>query len=91
MEELFVLDGTFVFGDVGVMGPGGYCYWREGKWHGPIGSATGYHLLIRNLEGPLENQFATEPAPFSYAPPFQPQLPDRLVPYAQPYRPQQRW
>lgn len=91
VEEIFVLDGTFVFGDVGVMGPGGYCYWREDVWHGPVGSATGYHLLIRNLGGPLVNRFASEPAPFSYAPPYRPQLPADLLKYALAYQPPPRW
>ncbi len=91
VEEIFVLDGSFVFGDVGVMGPGGYCYWREGRWHGPVGSATGYHLLIRNLGGPLQNQFSDQPAPFSYSAAYRPQLPPELMPLARPYEPPQRW
>ena len=91
VEEIFVLGGSFVFGDVGVMGPGGYCYWRENVWHGPVGSATGYHLLIRNLGGPLRNQFSDQPAPFSYDPPYHPDLPESLRPYARPYRPPPRW
>jgi hypothetical protein len=91
VEEIFVLAGSFVFGDVGIMGPGGYCYWREHQWHGPTGSATGYHLLIRNLGGPLENQFSTEPAPFSFDPPYRPQIPETLEPYAQAFRPPAGW
>ncbi len=91
VEEIFVLGGTFVFGDVGVMGPGGYCYWQENEWHGPVGSATGYHLLIRNLGGPLENRFSQQPAPFSYDPPYQPVLPEALKPFARPYRAPRHW
>ena len=91
IEEIFVLDGTFVFGDTGIMGPGGYCYWREHQWHGPVGSATGYHLFIRNLGGPLQNQFSDQPAPFNFDPPFRPDIPEELRPYAQAYEPPTRW
>ncbi len=75
IEEIFVLDGTYVFGDVGRMGPGGYAFWREGEWHGPAGSETGYHLFIRVIGGPLSNVFSTEPAPFQWHPPYRPALP----------------
>ena len=91
VEEIFVLEGSFVFGDTGVMGPGGYCWWREGRFHGPVGSETGYLLFIRNLGGPLKNEFCKEPAPFSFNPSYQPVIPDELKAKAKPYQPAPKW
>jgi hypothetical protein len=92
IEEIFVLDGTYVFGDVGRMGPGGYAFWREGQWHGPAGSETGYHLFIRVLGGPLSNQFSREPAPFSWHPPFRPAVPPEYAALdLREYRPGAKW
>ena len=85
VEELYVLDGEFVWGDCGRMGPGGYAWWREGVYHGPTGTDTGYHLLVRTVNGPLVNVFASEPKPFSWTPEYRPQLPDELLNYAKPY------
>ena len=79
VEELFMLDGSYVFGDVGRMQRGAYVWWREHVWHGPAGSVSGYHLFIRVLGGPLKNEFSTEPAAFSYHPPYRPVLPAALA------------
>ena len=78
VEEIFTLSGSYVFGDVGRMTAGGYCWWREGQWHGPTGSETGYCLFIRVLGGRLSNQFSTEPAAFSWHPAYRPALPQTL-------------
>ena len=78
VEELFMLEGEYSFGDVGRMGPGGYCWWREGEWHGPVGSRAGYSMFIRVHEGQLVNQFATEPSRFSYEPLHRPKVPDNI-------------
>jgi len=91
IEEIFVLAGEYVFGDVGKMGPGGYCWWRENEMHGPAGSETGYNLLIRVHDGPLVNRFSPEPSPFSYAPAHRPALPPELWEYAAPYPFQPPW
>jgi hypothetical protein len=91
IEEIFVLDGTYVFGDVGRMGPGGYCFWREGQWHGPAGSETGYHLFIRVLGGPLSNEFSKEPAPFSWHPPYRPALPEGMRTGAREWSGGEKW
>jgi hypothetical protein len=85
IEEIFTLAGTYVFADAGVMGPGGYCWWRENEFHGPAGSMTGYNLFIRVVGGPLRNVFSDEPFPFTFTPDHNPSLPDELKPYGQPY------
>lgn len=85
VEELFCLAGDYVWGDCGRMGPGGYAWWREGVYHGPSGTDTGYLLYVRTINGPLDNIFATEKKPFTWTPEFRPQLPDALRPYAKPY------
>ena len=85
VEELFCLAGTYVWGDCGRMGPGGYAWWREGVYHGPAGTDVGYLLFVRTVNGPLDNIFDTEKLPFSWEPPFAPQVPERLKPYSRPY------
>jgi quercetin dioxygenase-like cupin family protein len=85
VEEIYTLEGEYVFGDLGVMGPGGYCWWREGEYHGPAGSEAGYLLFIRSVGGPLSNTFAREPSPFAWNPPYRPALPPALGPHAKPY------
>ncbi len=91
IEEIFVLSGEYVFGDVGRMGPGGYCWWRENEYHGPAGSETGYNLLIRVHGGPLVNTFSKDPAPFSYTPNHHPTLPPELRDYTKPFPFQDPW
>lgn len=91
IEELFLLSGSYVFGDVGRMHAGGYAFWREGQWHGPAGSETGYCLFIRVLGGPLSNQFAVEPAPFSWHPAYRPCLPPNLQAIARNVNEGDRW
>ena len=85
IEEVFVLSGEYVFGDVGKMGPGGYCWWREEEWHGPAGSEIGYNLFIRIYGGPLKNKFSEEESAFAFTPEHKPALPERLKDYAAPY------
>ena len=91
IEEIFVLSGEYVFGDVGKMGPGGYSWWRENEYHGPAGSETGYNLLIRIHGGPLVNSFSKEPSPFTYTPDHKPALPPELADYSTPYPFQNPW
>ena len=82
VEELFCLSGTYVWGDCGRMGPGGYAWWREGVYHGPAGTDVGYLLFVRTINGPLDNIFATEKKPFSWNPEYRPQLPEKLKSFA---------
>jgi hypothetical protein len=84
VEELYTLEGDYVWGDLGRMRPGGYCWWREGVMHGPSGTDTGYHLFVRTIGGPLVNQFDTEKKPFTWTPEHRPVLPPELAPYGQP-------
>jgi len=91
VEEIFVLAGEFTFGDTGRMGPGGYVWWRENKLHGPVGSETGYHMLIRVHEGHLKNEFSKKPAPFRFDAAYHPDLPDELAELAAPYPVPPRW
>ena len=85
VEELYCLEGEYVWGDCGRMGPGGYVWWREGVYHGPAGTDVGYNLFVRTVNGPLDNHFATEKQPFTWTPDYCPQLPDSLKQYAKPY------
>lgn len=84
VEELYTLEGDYVWGDLGRMQRGGYCWWRENIYHGPAGTDTGYNLFVRTVNGPLVNTFATEKKPFAWDPPHQPMLPPELAPYGQP-------
>lgn len=85
VEELFCLAGTYVWGDCGRMGPGGYAWWREEVYHGPAGTDVGYLLFVRTVNGPLDNRFDTVKKPFSWNPEYKPQLPERLKQYARPF------
>lgn len=85
VEELYCIDGEYVWGDTGRMGPGGYAWWREEVYHGPSGTDTGYNLFVRTVNGPLDNRFDTEKKPFTWMPDYNPVLPERLKPYAKPY------
>ena len=91
VEELYCLEGDYVWGDVGRMGPGGYCWWREEIYHGPSGTDTGYHLFVRTVNGPLVNHFDDKPLPFTWEPEYRPQLPDELMQYAKPYEKPQNY
>ncbi len=91
VEEIFVLDGEFVFGDVGRMGPGAYCWWREGHDHGPVGSIPGYHLFIRVHGGELVNEFSKEPQRFSWTPVHRPKLPPDLRSSGDPFVFPDKW
>ncbi len=84
VEELYVLDGEYVWGDLGRMKRGGYAWWREDVYHGPSGTDTGYNLFVRTVGGPLVNHFAKEKKPFTWNPAHRPALPDELKPYGQP-------
>lgn len=85
VEELYCIEGDYVWGDTGRMGPGGYAWWREGVYHGPAGTDTGYHLFVRTVNGPLDNIFDTEKKPFTWSPDYRPQLPEFLAKHAKPY------
>lgn len=84
VEELYVLDGEYVWADLGRMKRGGYAWWREGVYHGPSGTDTGYNLFVRTIGGPLVNTFDTVKKPFTWNPEHRPALPDELKPYGQP-------
>jgi hypothetical protein len=88
VEELYTLEGDYVWGDLGRMQRGGYCWWRENMYHGPAGTDTGYHLFVRTVNGPLVNTFDTVKKPFSWDPPHRPILPPELQAYGQPLPPQ---
>jgi hypothetical protein len=85
IEEIFVIDGEYVWGDCGVMGPGGYVYWRERVWHGPSGSIAGFNLWVRTIGGPMENIFQKKKWRMDWNPPFRPQIPKELRKVAKPY------
>jgi hypothetical protein len=84
VEELYVLEGDYVWGDLGRMKRGGYAWWRENVYHGPSGTDTGYNLFVRTIGGPLVNVFDTDKKPFTWSPEHRPALPDELKPYGQP-------
>jgi hypothetical protein len=86
VEELYCIEGEYVWGDCGRMGPGGYAWWREGVYHGPSGTDTGYHLFVRTVNGPLDNIFDTEKKPFTWQPEYRPMLPEFLRPHARAYQ-----
>jgi hypothetical protein len=83
VEELYVLEGEYCWGDLGVMRAGGYAWWRENVYHGPAGTETGYNLFVRTIGGPLVNVFDTVKKPFTWTPPHRPVLPAELQPYGQ--------
>lgn len=85
VEELYCIEGDYVWGDTGRMGPGGYAWWREGVYHGPSGTDTGYHLFVRTVNGVLDNIFAEEKKPFTWTPEYRPVLPEFLARHAKPY------
>jgi hypothetical protein len=85
VEELYVLDGEYVWADLGIMRRGGYAWWREQVYHGPSGTQTGYNLFVRTVNGPLVNIFDTAKKPFTWTPEHRPALPESLKPYAAPW------
>lgn len=85
VEEIYCIDGEYVWGDCGRMGPGGYAWWREEVMHGPAGTDTGYHLFVRTINGPLVNRFDTVKKPFRWDPPYNPILPPELKKFAKGY------
>jgi hypothetical protein len=85
IEEVYCIDGEYVWGDCGVMGPGGYVWWREGVWHGPAGTLAGYNLWVRTVNGPLDNIVDTKPVRMTWNPKYRPKLPAHLKKYAKPY------
>jgi len=85
VEEIFVLDGEYVFADAGVMGPGGYVWWREFVYQGPSGSIPGFNLWIRTVNGPMHNIFEKKKHPMDWNPKHRPKLPADLKRYAKPY------
>ncbi len=86
IEEIYCIDGEYVWGDCGVMGPGGYVWWRENVWHGPSGTIAGYHLWVRTVNGPLDNIVDSKPLRMKWNPKYRPKLPKDLKRYAKPYR-----
>ncbi len=83
VEELYTIEGDYVWGDLGRMQRGGYCWWRENEYHGPAGTDTGYNLFVRTVNGPLVNTFDTVKKPFTWDPPHRPILPPEVAPYGQ--------
>ncbi len=85
VEELYCIDGEYVWGDTGRMGPGGYSWWREDVWHGPSGTDVGYNLFVRTVNGPLDNRFDDKPLPMTWEPEYRPQIPEELQAFAKGY------
>ena len=85
IEEIYVIDGEYVFADTGTMGPGGYVWWRENVWHGPSGSIAGFNLWVRTVGGPMHNIFDSKKLPINWTPKYRPKLPKDLKRYAKPY------
>jgi len=79
IEEIYCIDGEYVWGDCGVMGPGGYVWWRENEWHGPAGTVAGYNLWVRTVNGPLDNIVGTKPERMTWNPKYRPKLPPHLI------------
>jgi hypothetical protein len=85
IEEIYCIDGEYVWGDCGVMGPGGYVWWRENEWHGPAGTVAGYNLWVRTVNGPLDNIVGTKLERMTWNPKYRPNLPPHLKKLARPY------
>lgn len=85
IEEIFCIDGEYVWGDCGVMGPGGYVWWREHVYHGPSGSIAGYNLWVRTVNGPMHNIFDDKKLKMNWNPPYRPRLPAALKKHAKGY------
>ena len=78
VEEAYVISGSLT-GPNGTMYPGAY-FWRPPEIpHGPFGARWGCVSLIRFVGGKHVNKWTAEHAPFSYATPYKPILPDELA------------
>ena len=78
VEEAYVISGS-ITGPRGTMHPGGY-FWRPpGIAHGPFGARWGAVSLIRFVGGRHVNEWTQEEAPFDFAAPYDPILPDDLA------------
>ena len=86
VEEIYVIDGEYVFADAGVMGPGGYVWWRENIYHGPSGSIAGFNLWVRTVNGPMDNIFEKKKHLMDWQPEYRPKLPKELRKLAKPYK-----
>ena len=81
VEEMFLLAGELV-GPYGIMFAGAY-FWRPPEiWHGPFGTKTGYLTLFRTKGGPLSTEFSEPEDGFTWTPPYAPELPAELAPFA---------
>ncbi|MBM3504153.1 MAG: hypothetical protein FJX65_09785 [Alphaproteobacteria bacterium] len=86
IEEIFCLEGDYVWGDVGHMGPGGYAWWVDGEHHGPNGTHLGFVLFVRTINGPLENFWNGPPRTIDHEfPPYTPRLPEAMRTFAKPW------
>ncbi len=85
VEEIFVIDGEYIFADVGVMGPGAYAWWRENILHGPSGSIAGFNLWVRTINGPMNNKFEKKKIFMNWQPKYKPILPKELKKIAKKY------
>lgn len=77
VEEAYVIAGSLT-GPHGTMYPGAY-FWRPpGIPHGPFGARWGAVSLIRFVGGRHVNEWTQAEAPFDFATPYQPVLPEPL-------------
>ena len=78
VEECYVLGGSLT-GPHGTMHPGAY-FWRPpGIAHGPFGARWGSVSLMRFVGGAHVNVWTESEAPFDFAAPYAPILPDDLA------------
>ena len=77
VEEAYVIAGSLT-GPQGTMHPGAY-FWRPpGIAHGPFGARWGAVSLIRFVGGRHVNEWTRSEAPFDFAAPYDPVLPQEL-------------
>jgi len=78
VEEAYLIAGSLT-GPQGTMHPGAY-FWRPpGIPHGPFGARWGAVSLIRFVGGRHVNEWTRDEAPFDFAAPYDPVLPDNLA------------
>lgn len=82
-QEFYLLSGELA-GPLGIMQAGAYCIRPPMAKHGPYGSPTGALILFRGFGGE-QATYWEDTDPFTYEPAHQPILPERLLPYGQPY------